>query len=125
MRLKLIDQNAFELNQLLDQLQRHLIYQLNLNHDKAIDNSWLDSQIAVCFNRPVKNNELKLVYQIDQYIESSETRRVGSTGIIGLSYNTVRSYVLLKKIITEYENYSREGLFINPLDKSSLDQFQN
>lgn len=124
-RLKIIDQNAFELNQLLDQLERHLIYQLNLNHDKAIDKSWLETQIAICFNRPVKNDELRLVYQIDQYIESSETRRISSTGTIGLSYNTVRSYVLLKKIITEYENNSREELLIDQLDKSSLDQFQN
>ena len=125
MRLKLIDQNAFELNQLLDQLQRHLIYQLNLSHDKAIDKSWLDSQIAVCFNRPVKNNELKLVYQINQYIDSSETRRIGSTGTIGLSYNTIRSYMLLKKIVAEYKNYSREELLIDQMDKSSLDHFQN
>ena len=66
MRLKLIDQNAFVLNQLLDQLERHLIYQLNLNHDKAIDKSWLETQIAICFNRPIKNDELRLVYQIDQ-----------------------------------------------------------
>jgi len=125
MRLKLIDQNAFVLNQLLDQLQRHLIYQLNLNHYKPIDKSWLETQIAICFNRPVKNNELKLVHQIDQYIESSETRRIRSTGTIGLSYNTVRSYVLLKKIITEYEDNVREELFIDQLDKSSMDRFQN
>jgi len=125
MRAKISDEHGVRLNGYLDQLERHLVFQYNNLHSgsQEFTRGWLESQISACFNRPDKDNRSKLTYQIRRYINVADTKRVRSTGSIGLSYNTIRSYELFEKIIKNFEEYRGQPVLIEHIDKALIDSF--
>ena len=125
MRARISDENGVRLNGYLDQLERHLVFQYNNLHSSSQEftRGWLESQISACFNRPDKDNRSKLTYQIRRYINVADTKRVRSTGSIGLSYNTIRSYELFEKIIKNFEEYRGQPVLIEHIDKALIDSF--
>ena len=124
MRSKIIDESSIVLNNNLDELERHLIHRYNNINNRTIDFTrvWLESEIDRCFKRPVLLNTAELNYHIQQYIETADMRRVRSTGSIGLSYNTIRSYCLFQKIIKEFQQYSGSIIYLETIDKSMVDR---
>ena len=124
MRSKIIDESSIVLNNKLDELERHLIHRYNSINNRTIDFTrvWLESEIDRCFKRPVLLNTAELNYHIQQYIETADMRRVRSTGSIGLSYNTIRSYCLFQKIIKEFQEYSGSIIYLETIDKSMVDR---
>ena len=107
MRVRIADENGVRLNNYLDTLERHLIFQYNniLSGSQELSRAWLESQISSCFNRPDQDSRSRLTYQIRRYINNADTKRVRSTGSIGLSMNTIRSYDLFERMIKEFEEY--------------------
>ena len=108
MRARIADENGVRLNNYLDTLERHLIFQYNnilSGSSQELTRVWLESQINSCFNRPITTIDLWRDYQ-RRYINNADTKRVKSTGSIGLSMNTIRSYDLFERIIKDFENYT-------------------
>ena len=125
MRVRILDENGVRLNNYLDTLERHLIFQYNniLSGSQELNRVWLESQINSCFNRPDKDNRSRLTYQIRRYINNADTKRVRATGSIGLSPNTVRSYDLFERIIKDFEDYIGRPVLIEQVDKPLVEAF--
>jgi hypothetical protein len=64
MRVRLADENGVRLNNYLDTLERHLIFQYNniLSGSQELSRAWLKSQISSCFNRPDHDSRSRLTY---------------------------------------------------------------
>lgn len=124
MRSKIIDESSIALNSKLNKLERHLINRYNSLSHRAVDFTrfWLENEIDRCFKRPVLSSTAELNYHIQQYVDTADMRRVRSTGSIGLSYNTIRSYCLFQKIINEFQLYIGGVIYLETIDKSMVDR---
>ena len=62
MRVRIADENGVRINNYLDTLERHLIFQYNniLSGSQELSRAWSESQISSCFNRPDKTIGLVL-----------------------------------------------------------------
>ena len=125
MRARIADENGVRLNNYLDTLERHLIFQYNniLSGSQELSRAWLESQISSCFNRPDQDSRSRLTYQIRRYINNADTKRVRSTGNIGLSMNTIRSYDLFERMIKDFEEYIGRPVLLEQIDKALVESF--
>lgn len=109
----------------LNKLQTHLYEVLNDDLAKGvlIDGNWLDSQINTCFNRVDKSDTNVFVNYIQYMIDNASTKETRG-GKIGLSEGTIKNYRSFKKIIEEYEKYSKVKLLFKDINKSFTERFK-
>ncbi len=113
------------MNYLLDKLQAHATkyHTLSRGSGNVVDGHWLDVQIAQVFNRPLKNHEGFVVYQIDRFIELAPFRVKRFGAPMGLKENTIRNYKGLKRIILEFEEFRGSPLLLTQISESFVESF--
>lgn len=109
----------------LNRLQTHLYEVLNDDLAKGvlIDGNWLDSQINTCFNRIDKSDTNVFVNYIQFMIDNASTKETRG-GKIGLSEGTIKNYRSFKKIIEEYEKYSKSKILFTDINKTFTEKFK-
>ena len=110
----------------LSKLESHLLSGVNqANANGTIINSvWVKEQINSCFNRVTKEDEQKgieqkelnkLTYQIQLFIDNAKTY-VHSGNKVGLSKSRVKSIKTFKRVITEFEKYTKETIYLKNIN---------
>ena len=107
-------------------LESHLLNGVNqANANGTIINSvWVKEQINSCFNRVTKEDEQKgieqkelnkLTYQTQLFIDNAKTY-VHSGNKVGLSKSRVKSIKTFKRVITEFEKYTKETIYLKNIN---------
>ena len=60
---------------------------------------------------------------LNHFISNAATKRVRGYGTVGLSYNTIRTYKSLFRIVKAYEVDKSEQLYLNLIDKYTAESF--
>ena len=60
---------------------------------------------------------------LNHFISNAATKRVRGYGTVGLSYNTIRTYKSLLRIVKAYEVDKSERLYLNSIDKYTAESF--
>ncbi|MDM1530947.1 site-specific integrase [Myroides odoratimimus] len=109
----------------LNRLQTHLYEVLNDDLAKGvlIDGNWLENQINTCFNRIDKSDTNVFVNYIQYMIDNASTKETRG-GKIGLSEGTIKNYRSFKKIIEEFEKYSKVKILFKDINKSFTEKFK-
>ncbi|MDM1352571.1 site-specific integrase [Myroides marinus] len=109
----------------LNKLQTHLYEVLNDDLAKGvlIDGNWLENQINTCFNRIDKSDTNVFVNYIQYMIDNASTKETRG-GKIGLSEGTIKNYRSFKKIIEEFEKYSKVKILFKDINKSFTEKFK-
>lgn len=109
----------------LNRLQTHLYEVLNDDLAKGvlIDGNWLENQINTCFNRIDKSDTNVFVNYIQFMIDNASTKETRG-GKIGLSEGTIKNYRSFKKIIEEFEKYSKVKILFKDINKSFTEKFK-
>lgn len=109
----------------LNKLQTHLYEVLNDDLAKGvlINGNWLESQINACFKRIDKVDNNIFVNYIQYMIDNASTKETRG-GKIGLSEGTIKNYRSFKKIIEEYEQYSKTKILFREINKSFTEKFK-
>lgn len=109
----------------LNRLQTHLYEVLNDDLAKGvlIEGNWLENQINTCFNRIDKSDTNVFVNYIQYMIDNASTKETRG-GKIGLSEGTIKNYRSFKKIIEEFEKYSKVKILFKDINKSFTEKFK-
>lgn len=109
----------------LNRLQTYLYEVLNDDLAKGvlIDGNWLENQINTCFNRIDKSDTNVFVNYIQYMIDNASTKETRG-GKIGLSEGTIKNYRSFKKIIEEFEKYSKVKILFKDINKSFTEKFK-
>lgn len=121
-------QNIAENKVLYNQLKgmESFIYE-RLNEDAAsivlINSKWLENKIAVHLGRTEQTSSTSLLNQIQFFIDNANIREI-ENGKLGLSQGTIANYKSFKKLISEFEIYSKRQIHFQDLNKGLLNKLK-
>lgn len=108
-----------ELKNTLEELEDSILdnFSTDISNNTIIDKEWLQFQIDLFFNKVTKENKISdlLTDNIQYYIDTAHIRPNGKGGI-GLSNDRINQYKNLKKIVLEYQVYSRLKYRVKDVD---------
>ena len=122
----------------LKRLESHLLDNVNIaaTNGTIINSVWVKEQINSCFNRVTKEDEQKeieqkelnkLTYQTQLFIDNAKTY-VHSGNKVGLSKSRVKSIKTFKRVITEFEKYTKKTIYLKNINytlEESLNSWLN
>lgn len=110
----------------LSKLESHLLNGVNQANTNGIiiNSNWVKEQINICFGRVSKEDEQKeieqkelnkLTYQTQLFIDNAKTY-IHSGNKVGLSKSRIKSIKTFKRVITEYEKYTKETIYLKNIN---------
>jgi len=119
----------------LIKLESHLLNEVNKasTNSSIINSKWVKEKINSCFNRVTKEKEQKgieqkelnkLTYQTQLFIDNSDSY-IHSGDKIGLSQSRVKSIKTFKRVITEFEEYSKQTIFLKNINYNFEESLNN
>lgn len=71
------------------------------------------------------NNNLRIIFSIENQIKTAPFRKNRKTGSIGLRLNTIKRYSYLLKLVKDYEIEKDTFLFIDQFKIQNIDAFSS
>jgi len=114
------------LNLKLQELKIAINNHLNESQAKSTiyNNVWLSKFIDSYYNRVEEKDINIIVSGIDNYINSSDTKK-GINGKIGLSKESVRRWKYFRKVFLEFQESAKETFTFSQIDRDFSDSFSN
>jgi integrase len=111
----------------LKTLEKFLLEKINEAQAKGeeISSEYLDRKTNECFKREKQTDASMVTYQVQYIIDHADTRKIQGKSKIGLASNTVKNYQTFKKIIEEFEAFTKRPLRFIDLSPELVEKFKN
>jgi integrase len=111
----------------LKQLDKFLNDAINNAQAKGIeiDKEFLERKTSECFNREEKSDASLVSFQVQYIIDNAATRKIPGKSKIGLASNTVKNYETFRKIVLEFEKFTKKPLRFSDLSPELVEKFKN
>jgi integrase len=90
-----------------------------------IDKEFLERKTSECFNREEKSYASLVSFQVQYIIDNAATRKIPGKSKIGLASNTVKNYETFRKIVLEFEKFTKKPLRFSDLSPELVEKFKN
>ncbi|UCS93778.1 site-specific integrase [Echinicola marina] len=92
---------------------------------ESLSKEFFDNQIDICFNRSRDEDDQDLfISHVNYIINNASSRKIKGKSRVGLSENTIKNYQTFKKIVEEFQRYSKKPIRFRDIDLVFTERFK-